>query len=276
MIWWKKRFLHIFSFLVFFLFLYSFSKLYFFHHLNFNQDLELLIGEGSNLPTRWVGYKDVNKDIPILILAGHADSQGLAGAGTSGEAVDKFGLNPMDPEISDELFWNLQLQESIVHIGKKKGLNIRSYDPGIRNIDAADDPRTNWSVGGKFAQDGGYVIEIHFDSYGTYGVGSGLIPPFFEAPNKIDESIAKKFGRYPISFRGGLGAPRRQIRILEIGKLEGLLEKNLRNIKTRQKTIKFLSNEIIQAFLSGLNKRASLPSNPKPDEAGTFLQEIYL
>ena len=120
------------------------------------------------------------------------------------------------------------------------------------------------------------LIGIHFDSYGNYGVGSGLIPAFFETPNKIDESIAIKFGRYPILFRGGLGAPRRQIRILEIGKLEGLLEKNLRNIKTRQKTIKFLSNEIIQAFLSGLNKRASLPSNPKPDEAGTFLQEIYL
>ena len=51
-------------------------------------------------------------------------SQGLAGAGTPGEAVDKFGLNPMHPEISDELFWNLKLQESIVKLGKKKGLNI--------------------------------------------------------------------------------------------------------------------------------------------------------
>jgi len=79
-----------------------------------------------------------------------------------------------------------------------------------------------------------------------------LIPPFFDTPNKIDESIAKKFGRYPILFRGGLGAPRRQIRILEIGKLEGLLEKNLRNLKTRQRTIKLISNEIVQAFLNGI------------------------
>ena len=186
------------------------------------------------------------------ILAGHADSQGLVGAGTPGEAVDKFGLNPMHPEISDELFWNLKLQESIVKLGKKKGLNIRSYDPGIRNIDDANDPRTNWSVGKRFAKRGGYAIEIHFDAYGKYGVGSGLIPPFSETPNKIDESIARKFGRFPVLFRGGLGAPRRQIRVLEIGKLEGLLEQNLRNLKTRQKTIKLLANEIVQAFLNGI------------------------
>ena len=80
-------------------------------------------------------------------------------------------------------------------------------------------------------------------------MGSGLIPPFFEEPNIIDESIARKFGRFPILFRGGLGAPRRQIRILEIGKLEGLLEKNLRNVKTRQRTIKLIANEIVEAFV---------------------------
>jgi hypothetical protein len=113
------------------------------------------------------------------------------------------------PEITDELFWNFKLQESIVKLGKKKGLNIRSYDPGIRNIDDANDPRTDWSVGQEFAKHGGYAIEIHFDAYGKYGIGSGLIPTFFETPNKIDESIARTFGRFPVLFRGGLGAPRR-------------------------------------------------------------------
>ena len=158
----------------------------------------------------------------------------------------------MHPGISDELFWNLKLQESIVKLGIKKGLNISSYDPGIRNIDDANDPRTNWSVGKRFSKSGGYAIEIHFDAYGKYGVGSGLIPPFSEQPNKIDESIARTFGRFPVLFRGGLGAPRRQIRVLEIGKLEGLLEKNLRNVKTREKTIKLLATEIVQAFLDGI------------------------
>ncbi len=238
--------------IVFFLAFYAFSQLYYTRNFNFKEDFELIIGDASNLSATWFGSKDVDKNIPILILAGHADSQGLAGAGTPGEAVDKFGLSPMHPEISDELFWNLKLQESIVKLGKKKGLNIRSYDPGIRNIEDANDPRTNWSVGKRFAKRGGYAIEIHFDAYGIYGVGSGLIPPFSETPNKIDESIARKFGRFPILFRGGLGAPRRQIRVLEIGKLEGLLEQNLRNLKTRQKTIELLATEIVQAFLNGI------------------------
>ena len=238
--------------LFFFIAFYVFSQLYYTRNLNFTEDFELIIGEASNLPASWVGSQDVDKNIPILILAGHADSQGLAGAGTPGEAVHKFGLNPMHPDISDELFWNLKLQESIVKLGKKRGLNIRSYDPGIRNIDDANDPRTNWSVGRRFVKRGGYAIEIHFDAYGEYGVGSGLIPPFLETPNKIDESIARTFGRFPVLFRGGLGAPRRQIRVLEIGKLEGLLEKNLRNLKTRQKTIKLLATEIVQAFLNGI------------------------
>ena len=245
----------IFNFLKVILFLilfYAFYQLNFIKNLNITEDLDLIIGEISNIPASWVGIKNVEKNIPILILAGHADSQGLAGAGTPGEAVDKFGLNPMHPEISDELFWNLKLQKSIVKLGKQKGLNIKSYDPGIRNIDDANDPRTNWSIGRKFANNGGYAIEIHFDAYGKYGVGSGLIPPFSETPNQIDESIARTFGRFPILFRGGLGAPRRQIRILEIGKLEGSLEKNLRNLKTRQTTIRFLANEIVKAFLNGI------------------------
>ena len=250
----EKRVLNIFRLTIFLSIFYAFSQFYFTRNAKFVGDLELLIGESSQLPARWVGTHEVNQDISILILAGHADSQGLAGAGTSGEAVDKFGFDPMDSAISDELFWNLKLQKSIVKVGRMKGLNIRSYDPGIRNIDDANDPRTNWSVGKNFAKAGGYALEIHFDSYGHHGVGSGLIPPFSETPNTIDESIASRFGRFPILFRGGLGAPRRQIRILEIGKLEGTLESNLRNLKTRQRTINLLSEAIVQALLNGVNK----------------------
>ena len=270
----RYRTLHIFCFAILCSFSYIFARFYFIPNLNKIDDLELIIGQESKLPAFWVGTQDVKKDIPILILAGHSDSQGLEGAGTAGEAVEKFGMNPMNPAISDELFWNLKLQQSVVKLGKKRGLNIRSYDSGIRNIDDPNDPRTNWSVGQKFARNGGYVIEIHFDSYGHYGVGSGLIPPFFEQPNKIDEAIARKFGRFPVLFRGGLGAPRRQIRILEVGKLEGILEKNLRNLKTRQRTIKLLSKEIVQALLNGVNK--SVSTNLRLDEDDTFPLEIYL
>ena len=270
----KKRILNIFSIVLFFSFFYSFSQLYFIKNFTVIDDLHLTIGEASKLPARWVGTKEVKKNIPILILAGHADSQGKGGAGTPGEAVDKFGLDPMDPKMSDELFWNLKLQKAIVQLGKMRGLNIRSYDPGIRNIHDANDPRTNWSVGKKFAKHGGYAIEIHFDSYGNHGVGSGLIPPFSETPNAIDESIARKFGRFPVLFRGGLGAPRRKIRILEIGKLEGSLEKSLRNLKTREKTIQLLSKEIVKAFLLGIDRDTSF--NPTLDKDDTFLPAIYL
>ena len=270
----KNRLLNIIIFCTFFPVFYSFLQLCLIRNLNSFGDLDLLIGSRANLPASWIGTTSVDKDIPILILAGHSDSQGLSGAGTSGEAVDMHGLNPMNPEISDELFWNLNLQKSIVYLGKKRGLNIYSYDPGIRNIDDANDPRTNWSVGKEFSDNGGYVIEIHFDSYGRHGVGSGLIPPFFESPNKIDESIARKFGRYPVLFREGLGAPRRQIRILEIGKLEDALEKNLRNLETRKKTIDLLSSEIVEALVDSINP--NLFFNPTLDESDTFLPAIYL
>ena len=114
----KKRLLNIVSFVLFAFFFYTFSQKYFINHIDLVDEIELIIGEPSKLSSDWVGTKNVNEDIPILILAGHADSQGLAGAGTAGEAVEKFGLHPMDPDISDELFWNLKLQESIVHLGK--------------------------------------------------------------------------------------------------------------------------------------------------------------
>ena len=114
----KYRVVKILCFIVFFSFSYAFSKQYWFSNLNYIDDLESIIGEGSKLPTSWIGTKNVDKDIPILILAGHSDSQGLVGAGTPGEAVAKFGLHPMNPEISDELFWNLKPQEFIVKLGK--------------------------------------------------------------------------------------------------------------------------------------------------------------
>ena len=211
-----------------------------------------LTGPKVGLSSKWKGTIKVTKDIPILILAGHADSQGLAGAGTSGEAVDIKNAIPMQENISDELFWNLKMQKAIVRIGKMKGLNIKLYDPINRNILDGNDPRTNWSIGANHSRKGGYVLEIHFDSYGEYGFGSGLIPAISSQLTTIDESLAKSFGRYPMFFRGGLGAPRRGIRILEIAKLEGDLEKSLRNINSRQRTINSIATKIVKAILKGI------------------------
>jgi len=40
----------------------------------------------------------------------------LTVAGSPGEAVDKFGLKPMHPEISDELFWDLKYKNQVFNL----------------------------------------------------------------------------------------------------------------------------------------------------------------
>jgi len=265
---------------VFLLFIYSFIAIFGFFDLLTIDSLyplkKLVLGVDSveREYAQWVGNQDVQTDLPILVLAGHADSQGLDGAGTRGEAVSKHGAKPMSDEITDELFWNLLLRDEITMVGKINGLNINSYDPGVRNIAADNDPRTNWSVGAEHARQGGYAIEIHFDSYGRFGAGSGLIPPLFTSLNKVDESLGKSFGRFPLLFRGGLGAPRRNIRILEIAKLEGELETNLRDIETRDKTIRLLAIRVVDAMALGLGIYHVF--NPTPCEKDIFLPAIYL
>ena len=213
---------------------------------------ELYSEKRVDLPSFWIGEKEVSDSIAILVLAGHADSQGISGAGTAGEAVDIKGAQPMDSSMRDELFWNLVLCKELVLIGKHHGLNISFYDPIVRTLVDANDSRTNWSNGYEHSLKGGYALEIHFDAYGKEGFGSGLIPAISDDLNKIDENLANDFGRYPLLFRGGLGAPRRQIRILEIGKLEGDLEARLRNPGTRNNTIRSIALKITKSILKGI------------------------
>ncbi len=220
--------------------------------------LTLLTGPKVGLKSYWSGRLPVQRTLPILVMAGHADSQGIAGAGTAGAAVALDGAKPMDPAISDELFWNLRIRDATVQLGQMKGLNIRLYEPGVRNIDDGNDSRTNWSVGAKHAREGGYALEIHFDSYGEYGFGSGLIPSISRKLNTLDESLANTFGRYPMFFRGGLGGPRRGIRILEIGKLEGKLEQSLRDPHLREETVQRIAGQIVQSLEDGFEMKRSV------------------
>ncbi len=251
-----------------------FISLFFLEVLTFEsfllaEQLTSFLGPSVDKHTIWVGNKRVLATIPILIMAGHADSQEMEGEGTSGKAVGLKGLPPMDNTMSDELFWNLKIRDAVVKLGKEKNLIIDSYDPGIRTILNENDYKTNWSAGSRYASQGGYVLEIHFDSYGNDGLGSGLIPALSKNLNNIDESLARTFGRYPLFFRGGLGAPRRQIRILEIGKLEGELEKNLRDKDSRQSTINHIAHMIIDAITIGLDQKNSF--NPLLQEGDIFL-----
>ena len=226
-----------------------------------------LTGVRAGLPASWTGKKTPPKAIEILVLAGHADSQGIEGAGTSGAAVDRGGARPMDPRMRDELFWNRRIRDAVVKTGQARGLNIRSYEPDQLTIHNEDDPRTNWSVGRRHHDAGGYSLEIHFDAYGHQGVGSGLIPNLRSPASRIDESLALNFGRYPLNFRGGLGAPRRGISLLEIGKLEGQLERRLRDPESRNIVVAALALRIVTAMELGIGNAPALKTFSSPPDA---------
>ena len=214
-----------------------------------------LLGPRTKEPGSWVGLSPVQTDLPIVVMAGHADSQGTISPGTPGYAVDQQKRAPMQPGIRDELFWNRQVQAAVVNQGQARGLNIRSYTPPSINIPNDDDPTTNWSKAKLFSERGEYVLEIHFDAYRPHGFGSGLIPvlPNVRELNVVDESLAQAFGRYPRLFRGGLGGPRRGIGILEIAMLEPPLETKLRDPSSREHTVNCLAERVVNALVQGVS-----------------------
>ena len=213
-----------------------------------------LLGARTRLPGRWVGNAPVAKDSPIVVMAGHADSQGMDSAGTPGFAVGVNKQAPMDARMRDELYWNLKVQAAVVRLGKARALKISSYNPPALTIRNDNHPKTNWSQARVRSAKGEYILEIHFDAYSPYGFGSGLIPAINRPLNTIDESLGKTFGRFPRLFRGGLGGPRRGISILEIGMLEPPLEQKLRNPNTQQQTIDCLALRVVDALEQGVNR----------------------
>jgi hypothetical protein len=232
-------------------------------------DPDPLTGPRSRLSDRkdWLGVMPLPAQTEILVLAGHADSQEMPGAGTAGEAVDLRGAAPMQPGIRDELYWNLLTAQAVVELGQQRGLRIRFYAPPERSIADGNDPRTNWSVGKAHAAAGGYALEIHYDAYGPDGVGSGLIPPLHRHTTRLDESLAQAFGSYPLLYREGLGAPRRGIAILEIGKLEGNLEAALRDPRRSEATINAIALRVVEALERGLETAPVPVVSPTPPVA---------
>ena len=214
-----------------------------------------LLGPRTKEPGSWVGRSPVQTNLPIVVMAGHADSQGTISPGTPGYAVDQQNRAPMQPGIRDELFWNRAVQAAVVRQGQTRGLNIRSYTPPSINIPNDEDLATNWSKAKAFSQRGEYVLEIHFDAYRPHGFGSGLIPVLANVRelNVVDESLAQAFGRFPRNFRGGLGGPRRGIGILEIAMLEPPLETKLRDPSTREHTVNCLAERVVNALVQGVS-----------------------
>ena len=220
-----------------------------------------LLGARTRKPGRWVGTTPMAKNSPIVVMAGHADSQGMDSAGTPGFAVGVKKQAPMDARMRDELYWNLKVQEAVVRLGKARALNISAYNPPALTIRNDNHPMTNWSQARVRSAKGDYILEIHFDAYSPYGFGSGLIPAINRPLNTIDESLGKAFGRFPRLFRGGLGGPRRGIGILEIGMLEPPLEQKLRNPNTQRQTIDCLALRVVDALEKGVNRSPDEGSN---------------
>lgn len=212
-----------------------------------------LLGSRTKVPGRWVGRARAASNLAIVVMAGHADSQGTGSAGTPGYAVDQRKHPPMQAGIRDELFWNRAVQAAVVRIGQSRGLNIRSYTPPAITIWDDEHPGTNWSKARAWSARGEYVLEIHFDAYSPHGFGSGLIPAINRPLNSVDESLAQAFGRFPRNFRGGLGGPRRGIGILEIAMLEPPLEDRLRDPATRSQTVDCLGERVVDALVKGVS-----------------------
>ena len=217
-------------------------------------DPDPLLGARTRMPGSWQGLDPVRKDLPIVVMAGHADSQAMDGAGTPGYAVDVLKQAPMDARMRDELFWNFKVQNAVVRLGQARGLNISSYVPPSLTIRNHTNPATNWSQAKRRSARGEYVLEIHFDAYSPYGFGSGLIPAVNRRLNTVDESLAEAFGRFPRLFRGGLGGPRRGIGILEIGMLQGALERGLRDPNQRDQTVECLALRVVDALVRGVGR----------------------
>jgi len=239
-----------------------------------------LTGVRSPMRKDWIGLRSVAPNTPILVMAGHADSQGIAGSGTSGEAVGALGAAPMMQGITDEHYWNLVLAHAVATLGRARGLRIDFYKPPVRTILDPDDPGTNWSVGRQHALADGYAFEIHFDAYGPSGVGSGLIPPLHRPFSRIDESLAQEFGAYPMNFRDRLGGPKRGVAILELGKLEGRLEASLRDPTTRQQTVRLLAERVVTALEIGLGRQPErtpsrqVSSRPETVRSGSSVSRL--
>ena len=217
-------------------------------------DPDPLLGARTRMPGSWRGLDPVSKDLPIVVMAGHADSQAMDGAGTPGYAVDVLKQSPMDARMRDELFWNFKVQDAVVRLGQARGLNISGYTPPSLTIRNHANPATNWSQAKRRSARGEYVLEIHFDAYSPYGFGSGLIPAVNRRLNTVDESLAEAFGRFPRLFRGGLGGPRRGIGILEIGMLQGALEQGLRDPARREQIVECLALRVVDALVRGVGR----------------------
>ncbi len=155
----------------------------------------------------------------ILITPGHAD---LVSSGARNEA--KF---------------NIELVKWAQRNAAAYGIQdiVEFYFPPASNItDAqvkAGDTRSNIYQTKKAVGEGKQVIEIHND--GITGK-SGVIPPTEgKRIYPLDDNLSSAYGSFPVNHRGGLAVPKYGGTILEVGRMDGAVQRVIESGSSAQK-----------------------------------------
>lgn len=155
----------------------------------------------------------------ILITPGHAD---LISSGARNEA--KF---------------NIELVKWAQRNAAAYGIQdtVEFYFPPSSNITDAQvkkgDTRSNIYQTKKAVGEGKQVIEIHNDE--TAGK-SGVIPPTGgKRIYPLDDNLSSSYGSFPVNHRGGLAVPKSGGTILEVGRMDGAVQRVIESGSSAQK-----------------------------------------
>lgn len=154
------------------------------------------------------------KPSKILLMAGHAD---FVSSGAANEAK-----------------LNIELVKWAQRNAATYGIQdiVEFYLPSSSNVTAGD-ARSNISKTKKAVGEGKQVIEIHNDE--TNGK-SGVIPP--TGGKKIyplDDNLSSSYGSFSVNHRDGLAVPKSGGTILEVGRMDGAVQRVIGSGSSAQK-----------------------------------------
>ena len=154
----------------------------------------------------------------ILITPGHAD---LISSGALNEA--KFNIELVKWAQRNAAAYGIQ---DIVEFHFPSSSNIT-------DAQAAKDPRSNIYQTKKAVGEGKQVIEIHND---TLTGQSGVIPPTGgKRIYPLDDNLSSSYGSFPVNHRGGLAVPKYGGTILEVGRMDGAVQRVIESGSSAQK-----------------------------------------
>ena len=186
----------------------------------------------------------------ILIMAGHAD---LISSGAANEAS-----------------FNIELVKWAQRNVAAYGISdiVEFYLPSSGNIPESD-PRSQYSKTSAGVSEGKQVIEIHNDQ--TAGK-SGVIPP--RGNNRrypLDDNLASSYGAFSVNHRDGLGVPNRGGTILEVGRMDGAVQRVIESGSPAQKEAlyKQLMDPLMRSIAAKKSGNASSPASASASNSAT-------